>query len=185
MSFQLKTIIFIVATTGITWFSRASLRYFRSHGFYRFFAWEAILALILLNVNHWFTQPFKINQLVSWILLIASLFLVIPGVRLLRMRGKPDDRRREPGLVGIEKTTELVTTGIYGYIRHPLYSSLLCLAWGVSFKHLSWIGGALAGLATIFLWLTARIEEKENVAFFGHTYEEYMERTKMFIPFFL
>jgi protein-S-isoprenylcysteine O-methyltransferase Ste14 len=85
--------------------------------------------------------------------------------------------------VGIEKTTELVTTGVYRYIRHPFYSSLLFLGWGILFKKLSWIGVLLAVLTTIFLIITARKEEIENIQFFGANYQEYMKRTKMFVPF--
>lgn len=185
MSTPIKTLVFLIITGGLAWVSRASLRDVRSHGFYRFFAWEAITALILLNVERWFTQPFSPNQVVSWILLIISLFLVIPGMQLLRKAGKPDQQRSDPGLVGIEKTTELVTTGLYGYIRHPLYSSLLFLAWGVFFKHISWAATVLVCLASSTLWITAKIEERENIAYFGTAYEGYMRRTKMFIPFLL
>ena len=86
-------------------------------------------------------------------------------------------------MVAFEKTTALVTVGIYRYIRHPLYSSLLFLAWGIFFKDPSWPGGLLAVVATLFLVATARVEEAENVRFFGEEYKEYMKQTKMFIPF--
>jgi len=85
--------------------------------------------------------------------------------------------------VGIEKTTELVTTGVYGYIRHPFYSSLLFLAWGIFFKHITWVGIVLGIIITILLFITAQKEEIENIAFFGEQYQEYMERTKSFIPY--
>jgi protein-S-isoprenylcysteine O-methyltransferase Ste14 len=105
-------------------------------------------------------------------------------VRLFRKQGKPNpDRDDDPSLVGIEKTTELVTTGLYRYIRHPFYSSLLLLAWGAAFKHLTWITAGLALIATGFLVITARREEKENIQFFGDAYQQYMTGTKMFIPF--
>ena len=71
---QFKVILFIAASAGIAWVSRASLRDFRAHGFYRFFAWEAILALFLLNVGYWFDQPFSLHQVIAWSLLIISLF---------------------------------------------------------------------------------------------------------------
>ena len=87
-------------------------------------------------------------------------------------------------LVGIEKTTRLVTTGIFKYIRHPLYSSLLLLAWGVFFKNPSWAACGLAVGATAFLLATARTEEAENVRYFGSAYQAYMRQTKMFIPYF-
>lgn len=54
-----KLAIMVVATAAIVLVSRASLRDPRSHGFYRFFAWEAILMLILLNIDHWFDNPLR------------------------------------------------------------------------------------------------------------------------------
>jgi len=183
MAFPLNIIVFVAASAGIAWISRSSLGNFRAHGFYRFFAWESILAILLLNLGVWFNDPWSIHQIVSWILLCLSLFLVIQGVLLLRGLGKPDSQRNDSSLLGIEKTTELVTAGVYGYIRHPLYSSLLFLAWGAFFKDPSWAGIILAGLATFTLRMTAKIEEAENVRFFGAAYQAYMQRTKKFIPF--
>ena len=181
--FLIKAAVFIVATAGLAYVSRASLLATRSHGFYRFLAWEAILALILLNVDAWFRDPFSWHQMVSWCLLVTSLVLVLHGVHLLRVVGKPDRQRSDPSLVGLERTTTLVKVGAFRYIRHPLYSSLLFLAWGVFFKEPSWLGGLLALVGTLFLVITARIEEAENLRFFGPAYEAYMEQTKMFIPF--
>ena len=183
MPFQFKVIVFIVASLGLVLVSPSSLRAFRSHGFYRFLAWEAILALLLLNLVYWFHEPFSIHQIVSWLLLISSLLLAIHGFILLRMVGKPDSKRHDPSLVGIEKTTELVTVGAYRYIRHPLYSSLLFGTWGVFFKHPSWLGVSLAVVTVLFLTMTAKTEEAENIRFFGAAYQSYMNQTKMFIPF--
>ena len=181
---MLKLAIFVVVSAGFAYISRASLPVPRSHGFFRFFAWECILALFLLNVESWFRDPFSIPQIVSWLLLIVSAFLVIHGVYLLRRIGKPDDKREEAPLLAFEKTTALVVEGAYRYIRHPLYSSLLFLGWGIFFKDVSsWAGLALVAAATFFLAMTARAEEGENIRFFGAAYQDYMGRTRMFIPF--
>jgi protein-S-isoprenylcysteine O-methyltransferase Ste14 len=183
MSFQFKVIVFIVASVGLAWVSPRSLRDFRSHGFYRFFAWESILALVLLNLDYWFYEPFSIRQIASWLLLIVSVFVVIHGFLLLRMAGKPDSKRNDPSLIGVEKTTELVTAGAYRYIRHPIYSSVVYGAWGVFLKRPSWIGACLAVITIFFVTVTAKIEEAENISFFGPAYQSYMKQTKMFIPF--
>ena len=181
---MLKLLAFVALSIPIVYISRDSLRSPRSHGFFRCFAWEAILALVLLNLDCWFCDPFSAHQIVSWVLLIISIYPVLEGVRLLRRVGRPSETRQaDVPMLDFEKTTALVTTGLYKYIRHPLYSSLLFLAWGVFFKAPSWLGGDLALLATLFLIATAKMEEAEDVRFFGSAYETYKKQSKMFIPF--
>jgi protein-S-isoprenylcysteine O-methyltransferase Ste14 len=168
----------------IAWISRASLRRPGTHGFYRFFAWEAILALAVLHAPTWFRDPSSRHQVVSWILLWVSLVPLALGVRALRAHGNPaTSRPEEADLLAFEKTTTLVDTGIYRYIRHPLYSSLLCLAWGLFFKAPSRLGGVLATAATAALVATAKADEAECARYFGPAYREYMASTKRFVPF--
>jgi protein-S-isoprenylcysteine O-methyltransferase Ste14 len=170
--------------SGCLWYlSRASLRVVRSHGFYRFFAWEMILALILVNSSMWFSNPLSCFQIMSWIFLILSLLLLWNGLYMIRSMGKPNEQRQDSTLHTFEKTSVLVTSGIYRYIRHPLYSSLLFLAWGVFLKDVTWLSVCLVAGATICLVLTGKTEEAECIQYFGPFYKEYMSRTKMFIPF--
>ena len=174
----------VIVSAGLVYVSRASLCAPRSHGFYRFFAWECILALFLLNAPAWFRDPFSWNQLVAWTLLVLCLVPLVPGVRTLSARRNPAGRREaEPQLLAFEKTTTLVTTGIYHYIRHPLYSSLLLLAWGIFFKLPGWTGALLVAAASLLLFATARADEAECLQFFGAPYQEYMRGTRRFIPF--
>lgn len=174
---MIEWIVFILGSTIIIWYSIPSLRQPGSHGFYRFFAWEIILGLFVLNIRSWFTQPFAWYQLISWFLLVISIIPMVAGIRLLRTAGKPEGN--------IEATTQLVTRGIYHFIRHPLYASLLYLAWGIFFKSPSLLEGCLAGIATTFLYVTARADETECLVKFGQTYFGYMKTTKRFIPFIL
>ena len=85
-----KVILFVLATIGITWVSRLSLRDVQFHGFYRFFAWETILILFLVNMNYWFVDPFSLRQIISWSFLIVSLVLIYQGVQLFRRKGRLD-----------------------------------------------------------------------------------------------
>src|SRR5260370_187739 len=75
------------------------------------------------------------------------------------------------------------TLGPYKYRRHPLYSSLLFLAWGVFLKHPSLLGLFLVLIASFCLLLTAKIDESECLQHFGDAYQTYMRGTKKFIPF--
>lgn len=181
---MIKIISFIIGSVFLVTVSRKSLPHPRSHGFYRFFAWECMLALFLLNVDFWFRDPFAWNQILAWTLLIACIVPLVFGVQALRSRGKPVvSRTGDESLLAFEKTTQLVTSGIYKYIRHPLYSSLFLLMWGISFKSLSLASISFALLATLFLLLTAKADEAECVKFFGSAYSDYMKTTRMFIPY--
>src|SRR5512142_383580 len=114
--------LFAVGSAGLIYVSSHSLRRPRSHGFYRFFAWEAMLALFLLNAPRWFADWLAWHQIISWFLLIVCIVPLAFGVQALRKRGRPDDiQRTQPELMAFERTTKLVTDGIYRYIRHPLY----------------------------------------------------------------
>jgi protein-S-isoprenylcysteine O-methyltransferase Ste14 len=64
-----------------------------------------------------------------------------------------------------------------------MYSSLLLLAWAALLKHITIYGISAVLITTAFLVATAKMEERENVSFFGSSYEEYIKRTKMFIPY--
>jgi protein-S-isoprenylcysteine O-methyltransferase Ste14 len=183
--FTIQLVIFVVGTMVILSVSRSAFRDIRSHGVFRFFAWEIILIMFALNIRYWIKDPLSLRQIIAWTLLSISLVLIFQGVRLFRQQGQIDQDRDEPSLVGIEKTTELVTTGIYRYIRHPFYSSLLFLAWGIFFKQITLIMLIMGFAATIFLILTAKREEAENIEYFGEKYREYMKSTKMFIPYVL
>ena len=179
-----KIVSFLFITMILIYISRASLRAPRSHGFHRFFAWECILGLFLLNVDFWFYRPFAWYQLIAWTLLFASLIPLTLGVSALKSRGKPTaNRESDLSLLAFEKTTQLVTSGVYKYIRHPLYSSLFLLTWGIFFKNPSAVGIVLAVTATVFLVFTAKADESECIQFFGSDYSEYMKKSKMFIPY--
>ena len=177
-------ILFAIGSIAITTISWKSLFKPGSHGFYRFFAWEIILGLFLVNVNFWFVHPFAWNQLIAWLLLFVSLIPLAFGVHSLRTRGQPVQQREgDPSLLAFEKTSQLVTSGIYHYIRHPLYSSLFLLTWGIFFKSISLLSMALAGISTLLLVLTAKADEAECIQFFGSPYTDYMKHTRMFVPY--
>ena len=176
MLFIICSIFFII----ISW---RPLQNPKSHGFYRFFAFEAILFLILLNLPFWISNPLSLLQLVSWLLLVFSIYFVLQGFNLLQKLGGHKAREDSSETYAFEDTAVLVTAGIYKYIRHPLYSSLLFLAWGAYFKHISLPATIVVLFATAALIATARVEERENISFFGSKYETYIKKSKMFIPY--
>ncbi|HBG73890.1 MAG: hypothetical protein A2X25_03195 [Chloroflexi bacterium GWB2_49_20] len=159
----------------IVYYSRQSILKPCSHGFFRFFAWEITLIQFVFNRIGWFSNAFFWYQAISWFLLTISIFLVIEGTCFLRKYGK--------SVTSFEATRQLVTKGIYQYIRHPMYASLLFLAWGIFFKSPSWLDFVLTMTSSIFLYATAHADEKKCIAKFGDEYEIYMRTSKRFIPY--
>ena len=185
MLMMFRLVVFIVVSVAIYHVSRESLRSYRSHGFYRFFAWEFFLALMLLNLNVQAYQPSSVHHGMAIVCLILSGLMGVHGFQMLRREGKLDAQRDDPTLLRIEKTTVLVTAGAYQYVRHPLYCSFLLLTWGSFLFIPSRQAGLLSVVVTLNIIVAARMEEKENALYFRAGYSDYMKRTKMFIPFVL
>lgn len=126
-----KPVVFGILSLLAIILSWRSLFSIKNHGFYRFFSWECIIWLFSVNYPYWFQDALSFKQLVSWILLTVSLYLVVTGVILIIRKGSPSKTRDDKTLFSFEKTTGVVNTGIYKYIRHPIYSSLIYLTWGI------------------------------------------------------
>ncbi len=178
--------VFVAGTAVLLCISRASVLRPRTHGFYRFLAWEAILGLVVLNARVWFDDPFGWHQVGSWTLLTSSIVSLVLGAAELGSRGQQNPlKRRESELLPFERTTQLVSDGIYRYIRHPMYSSLLLLAWGVFLKDPGPVGALFAIASTLCLIAAAKWDEQECLQVFGAAYRDYMKRTKMLLPYIL
>lgn len=178
-----RFIIFLVLSIPITIVSWRTIFDTKSQGFYRFFSWECIIWLFASNYLFWFVEPFSLNQIFSWILLFLSIYLVVAGVLTLKKGRNSESVRNEETLYKFEKTTELVESGIFKYIRHPLYTSLLFLTWGIFLKNPVVELFIISVLSSVFLYFTAYFDEKECISYFGEKYQTYMKKTKRFVPY--
>jgi protein-S-isoprenylcysteine O-methyltransferase Ste14 len=91
--------------------------------------------------------------------------------------------RRFSGLVAIQPEHRLVTSGIYGIIRHPSYLGLfvLMLGWGLAFR--SGVGVVIAVLSVVVLLARIQAEERLLSETFGAEYDAYRARTWRLIPY--
>ncbi|HMS27177.1 MAG TPA: methyltransferase [Burkholderiaceae bacterium] len=179
----IQVIAFILLSVVLVYWSRKPLQNIEAHGFTRFFAWETILALLVLQAPVWHAHMFSPLQLLSWTLLFASALLAVMGFRALKTFGQVGHQRQDNSLFAFEKTERLVTKNIYALIRHPMYAALIFLAWGAYLKDIGVLSTILVIVASVALWFTAKRDELECLAYFGGAYANYMKVSKRFVPF--
>jgi protein-S-isoprenylcysteine O-methyltransferase Ste14 len=87
--------------------------------------------------------------------------------------------------VGIDEKvkTDLVTTGLYKYIRNPTYLGLFLLNTGVWLIWPTWTIFFLNFIFVLFLDIQVRCEEDYLLSLHGLKYAKYKESTKRYIPF--
>lgn len=96
-------------------------------------------------------------------------------IHLGRNWGMPMTRRVEP---------ELVTSGPYRFVRHPIYSGLLLGLIGTALAT-DLLGLIVAVVLTAYFYYSASVEERDLIATFPKAYPAYRTATKMLIPFVL
>jgi protein-S-isoprenylcysteine O-methyltransferase Ste14 len=96
-------------------------------------------------------------------------------VHLGRNWGMPMTQKAEP---------ELVTSGAYRFVRHPIYSGLLAGVLGTALVT-NLIGLIIVAVLVAYFYYCASVEEKNLTATFPTAYPAYRTRTKMLIPFVL
>lgn len=163
----MKIIIFCILSLPLLILSWRTLFSLKNPGLYRFVVWECILWLAIQNYRYLIVEEFDLQQLISSALMIASLVFVFSAVWVMRKKGGVSNQRSDQTLFGFEKTTVLIESGIFKHVRHPMYSSLLFLAWGFLLRHIEGTLFIVALIATCSGVFAAWIEEKENTEYFG------------------
>ena len=89
------------------------------------------------------------------------------------------------GTVTIKEGHELVTSGPYTFVRHPIYTGLLLAFLGSALALGQWRGVLAFALAAGALWRKLRVEERWMRQQFGPAYRAYSERVAALVPFVL
>lgn len=119
----------------------------------------------------------------STVSLIASMVVGPPSVALAWMATRHLDKqwRFEAAL---SEDHELITTGPYRWLRHPIYASLLGILLEAGLAK-TWWPLLVAGIVFCIIGTEIRIGAEESLlaARFGQTYARYKARTRAYIPF--
>ena len=89
------------------------------------------------------------------------------------------------GTVTIKKDHELITSGPYALVRHPIYTGLLLAFLGSALALGDWRGVLAFALTAGALWRKLRFEERWMRQQFGDAYQAYSQRVAALVPFVL
>jgi protein-S-isoprenylcysteine O-methyltransferase Ste14 len=135
----------------------------------------ALLALAGAQGPDW-GEPWRTLGLIAGAMLLAAgLVLVVLGLVQLRPANLAAVPHPRPG-------GWLVETGVYGLVRHPVYTGLVAAAIGWSLLTASVPGLALAVVLGLFFDLKARREERWLAAAYP-AYADYRRRVRRLVPF--
>jgi protein-S-isoprenylcysteine O-methyltransferase Ste14 len=138
------------------------------------------IAFLSMNFGGWLyfiTQPSTVNLplfVLGIVSVIAGVILAAMASRVISVSTVADMRPH--------RKAELVTTGLYSRVRHPLYLAVFLLFIGVALMYpfpvvivfsLSMIGYTVVG---------AYLEEKKLIKYYGEAYLEYRKQTGFILP---
>lgn len=139
-----------------------------------FLSWLVLMPLDGVRF-HWSRMPFFL-QVVGVLLLLSSFYFFFIVFR--------ENSYLSPAVrIQTDREQTVVSTGPYGYVRHPMYATALLFLFGVNLLLGSWYGFILLLLLFVGIALRAVQEERALKAELSG-YEEYMTQVKYrFIPY--
>jgi protein-S-isoprenylcysteine O-methyltransferase Ste14 len=154
----------------------------KAPGFY----WTSIWIIILLFLLSHFLHPLHQNLMTSTshIAAIQTVGIVITVIGLIiaiiARRSLADNWSSD---VALKKDHKLITTGIYRYIRHPIYTGVTFMGIGTILVLQSIVIILFYVIMVVFLLYKYKKEEKLLRKHFPKAYATYMKKTKALIPF--
>ena len=135
-----------------------------------------VLLLVRIKVfkgNHGVTGNPWLQGIGLVIYLLGLALAIWARIYLGRNWGMPMTEKKDP---------ELVTTGPYSTVRHPIYSGIILAMIGTTVAvSLYWLVAVI--LAGAYFLYSATMEERYMAGVFPDTYPRYKQATKMLIPF--
>lgn len=122
-----------------------------------------------------------LTQLAAW-MFWAGAAITAAGL-LFTVWARVHLGRNWSGVVTLKQDHELVTSGPYRLVRHPVYTGLLLAFAGTALARDEWRGLIAVVIMLAALWRKLRLEEKWLTQQFGEIYTHYKQRVAALIPF--
>ena len=137
----------------------------------------AVVVVLLVRVGAFRGHGLNTDPLraaVGLVLFAVGLgFAIWARIHIGRNWGTPMTQKDEP---------ELVTSGPYRLVRHPIYSGILAAGIGTAVA-LNWLWLIAVALAGVYFLYSATVEERYLAEQFPDRYPMYAHSTKMLVPF--
>ena len=128
-----------------------------------------------------FVRRFQGEWTPSWVAAVGAL-MVVAGLANNIVCQVTMGRSYSSSLV-TRKDHQLITRGMYGYIRHPIYLGVICVITGIGLFTTSLPGLIVLWGVIPFFLRRIRLEERMLCDELGPEYETHRERTKKLLPF--
>lgn len=135
------------------------------------------IALQLLGMQILPFQQTLMTQIIGFLLVLAGTYITVWA------RITIGTNWAHAAEYQIKKDHELVTSGVYNFIRHPIYAGMFLSMLGAELVAGSYLFFVFLVLLPIPAYLQAKKEEKLLTGHFGEAYKAYMKKTKMFLPY--
>jgi len=133
--------------------------------------WQRIARRIRVPLGFLFAAMFLWLARPTWLLLLLSLLLVVPGLWL---------RGYAAGYV--KKNAELTRTGPYAYTRNPLYLGSMMIAFGFAWASGSWVIFAALAIGFLAIYLPTIRSEEEYLREHFAGFDEYAGQVPRLLP---
>lgn len=149
--------------------------------------WTGLWIIVLLGLSsHFLFQTQRFHFFGSLALDIANLkilgvFITILGL-LIAIIARKTLADNWSSNIELKKDHELITKGIYKYVRHPIYTGLLLMGVGSILVLQSLLVVLFFVVMITFLIFKLKKEEILLLKHFPKDYQEYMKKTKALIP---
>ena len=121
----------------------------------------------------------------SWPLWATTGAILVVAGLLFTVWAREHLGRNWSDIVTIKVDHELIVSGPYRIVRHPIYTGLLLAFLGQAIARGEWRGLIGVALGLWAFWLKSRVEERLMREQFGAAYETYSQRVASLIPFVL
>ncbi|MEI6532379.1 MAG: isoprenylcysteine carboxylmethyltransferase family protein [Candidatus Roizmanbacteria bacterium] len=140
------------------------------------------IVIPVLQLLGWSILPWFHNDFIE----ILGLILIGIGVGIaISARKVLDTNWAHASDFQIKKGHSLITSGPYKYIRHPIYTGLICAQFGVQYIVGSYVIFIIPLITIIGCLVSAIREEKILSDHFGLNYQQYKKHSYMFIPYII